>query len=58
MMTKWNHVENTNPALTHLKYDDGQEFNVLKSDFDRAFGAMISASADAVRRDFEVKENN
>lgn len=58
MMTKWEILKETNPVRVHLTYDDGQEFNVLKTDFDRAFGAMVNASADDVRRDFEVKENN
>ena len=58
MMTNWKILEGTNPVRVHLTYEDGQEFDVLKSDFDRAFGAMINASADDVRRDFEVKEDN
>ena len=55
MMTAWSPVPNTEPARIHVVYDDGQEFDVKKTDFDRAFGAMVNATGDAVRRDFAVE---
>ena len=55
MMTKWEILSNMQPELVHLTYADGQEFNVLKTDFDRAFGTMVNASGDIIRKEFEVK---
>ena len=55
MMTNWYPVPNTEPARVHVAYDDGQEFDVLRKDFDRAFGAMVNATAGTVRRDFAVE---
>lgn len=54
MMTAWKILEGTDPVRVHLTYEDGQEYDVLKTDFDRAFGAMVNASSDDVRRDFAL----
>lgn len=35
-----------------LQYSDDSEFFIRKSDFDRCFGAIVSASKDDVKRDF------
>ena len=37
-----------------LTYDDGDQVNVSKKDFDRAFGAIINATKEAVIRDFGI----
>lgn len=37
-----------------LKYSDGETLLVLKSDFDRAFGPIVSGSKDDIRRDFAL----
>ena len=47
-LEKWD----LNGELVHLTYSDGAIVKVKKSDFDRAFGAIINASKDAVIRDF------
>ena len=39
----------------HLLYDDGTELLVKKSDFNRAFGCIVSATKAAVTRDFAIK---
>ena len=36
-------------------YNNGDEVLVRKSDFDRAFGAILNAEKDAVIRDFGIK---
>lgn len=37
-----------------LTYDDGDKVTVSKTDFDRAFGAIINATKEAVIRDFGI----
>lgn len=49
-MTNWTIRGN----VVALSYDDGTEVNVRKADFDRAFGAMLNASKEAVIRDFAI----
>lgn len=39
-----------------LVYSDNTVFSVLKSDFDRAFGAIVSAPKDDVLRDFGLDD--
>lgn len=39
----------------HLTYEDGSELLVKKSDFNRAFGCIVSATKAAVTRDFAIK---
>lgn len=43
-----------NGEYVRLTYSDSHIVMVKKSDFDRAFGAIINASKDAVIRDFGV----
>ena len=38
-----------------LVYSDNTVFSVLKSDFDRAFGAIVSGSKEDIYRDFALK---
>ena len=38
-----------------LSYEDNSEFFVQKSDFDRAFGCIVSGAKDAIRRDFAIR---
>lgn len=40
-----------------LTYSDNEIVRVTKTDFDRAFGAIINATKDAVVRDFGLKDN-
>ncbi len=54
MMISWHQVF-TNPELIHVIYDNGVEFDVLKTDFNRDFDIMLNTSAKDARRDFEVK---
>ena len=37
-----------------LTYDDNSEFSVLKTDFDRAFGCIISGEKDSIKNDFSI----
>ena len=37
-----------------LTYDDNTEFYVLKTDFDRAFGCIISGGKDSIKNDFSI----
>lgn len=37
-----------------LSYEDGTEFYVNKTDFNRAFGCIISRTKDVIRRDFAI----
>ena len=53
-MKDWKINEN-NPAIVDLFYEDGEIIQVTKEDFNRAFGAMLNASQDAVRRDFGIR---
>lgn len=41
-------------TVVELKYNDSTTVDVKKSDFDRAFGAMINAEKNAVIRDFSI----
>lgn len=38
-----------------LTYEEGSELLVEKSDFNRAFGCIVSASKSAVERNFAIK---
>ncbi len=40
--------------FAYILYEDGDEIKVSKDDFNRAFGAIISASKENVIRDFAV----
>lgn len=40
--------------LVDLSYPDGSVVKVKKTDFDRAFGAIINATKEDVLRDFAV----
>lgn len=40
--------------LVELLYSDGSVVKVKKTDFDRAFGAIINATKEDVLRDFAV----
>lgn len=53
-MTNWT-INESNPTIVDLLYENGEIIQVTKIDFDRAFGAMLNASQDAVRRDFGIK---
>ncbi len=52
-LDNWKPMDNGTVKLT---YKDGEEVYVQKTDFDRAFGAIVSADKDAVVRDFAIKE--
>ena len=39
----------------HLIYEDGTDFYVRKSDFDRAFGCVVSGEKNAIENDFSIK---
>jgi len=41
-------------SVVVLTYDDGDQVNVSKTDFDRAFAAIINATKEAVIRDFAI----
>lgn len=43
--------------FAYLTYSDNDTVKVKKEDFNRAFGAIVSASKDAVVRDFAVKDS-
>ena len=43
--------------FAHLTYSDNETVKVKKEDFDRAFGAIITASKEAVIRDFAIKDS-
>lgn len=38
-----------------LQYEDGDTLFVKKTDFDRAFGCIVSASKQEIRRDFAIQ---
>jgi len=40
--------------IVEFTYDDGDVVKVSKKDFDRAFGAIINATKEAVIRDFGI----
>lgn len=42
-------------GLAMLTYTDGAKVYVKKSDFDRAFGAIVNATKEEVIRDFGIK---
>lgn len=42
------------PEKIKLTYQDGSILYVKKPDFDRAFGAIISADKEAIERDFAL----
>lgn len=44
----------TSPDKVTLYYSEGENLVVSKTDFDRAFGAIVSADYDAVKRDFAI----
>ena len=37
-----------------LSYEDGAEFFIRKTDFDRAFGCIVNGKKDEIRRDFAI----
>ncbi|MCR5636213.1 MAG: hypothetical protein K6F76_03415 [Clostridiales bacterium] len=39
----------------HLIYEDDTDFYVRKSDFDRAFGCIVSGEKNAIKNDFSIK---
>ncbi len=39
-----------------LVYEDGESVLVSKKDFNRAFGAMVNASKEDVKRDFGITQ--
>ena len=43
-------------SVVKLLYTDGDVLLIRKSDFDRAFGPIISGSKDQIRRDFAITE--
>ena len=47
---KWN-IEGDKVVLN---YSDGTTVNVKKTDFDRAFGAIVNATKAEVERDFAI----
>lgn len=42
------------PEKIKLTYEDDSVLYVKKRDFDRAFGAIISADKESVKRDFAI----
>lgn len=51
-LDNWMSMDNGTVKLT---YKDGGEVYVQKTDFDRAFSAIVSADKSAVIRDFAIK---
>lgn len=51
-LKKWNHAG----RMVRLEYEDGTEVFVSKTDFNRAFGCIVSAPKADVIRDFAIKE--
>lgn len=49
-LKNWNYVG----EKVRLAYDDGSEVFVSKTDFDRAFGCIVSAPKSAIVRDFDI----
>ena len=39
----------------HLIYEDDTDFYVKKSDFDRAFGCIVSGEKNTIKNDFSIK---
>lgn len=56
-MSKGTNLKNWTPEGSKIKltYEDGDVLYVNKPDFDRAFGAIISADKEAIKRDFALK---
>lgn len=54
MNNKWNMI---NGKTVKLTYEDDVLF-VKKDDFNRAFGCIVSATKDIVKRDFAVHDND
>ena len=50
-LDKW---KQENDQYVKLTYKDNENVFVSKKDFDRAFGAIVSASKEDVKRDFAV----
>lgn len=50
MIRKWEYREDK----VCLEYHDGEEVFVNRSDFDRAFGTIINASKEDIKRDFAI----
>lgn len=50
MMKKWEYRGDK----VLLEYHDGEEVFVNRSDFDRAFGTIINASKEDIKRDFAI----
>ncbi len=50
-LDNWKPMDNGTVKLT---YKDGDEVYVQKTDFDRAFGAIVSTDKDAIVRDFAM----
>lgn len=51
MLVKWAYICDSSVGLL---YDDGDIVVVSRSDFDRAFGAIVGASKEDVVRDFSL----
>jgi len=51
-LRKWNYVGDK----VRLEYEDGTEVFVTKTDFNRAFGCIVSAPKADIIRDFGMKE--
>ena len=51
-ITEWHIVDDK----VEIKYSDGDIIYVSKVDFDRAFGAIINADKESVKRDFAIKK--
>lgn len=51
-LKKWNYAG----SKVRLEYEDGTEVFVSKTDFDRAFGCIVSAPKADIIRDFAIKE--
>lgn len=49
-LKNWNYAG----EKVRLVYDDGSEVFVSKTDFDRAFGCIVSAPKSAIARDFAI----
>lgn len=50
-LTHWSCID----QFVFLVYSDNTVFSILKSDFDRAFGAIVSGSKEDIYRDFALK---
>lgn len=43
-------------SVVKLLYSDGDALLIRKSDFNRAFGPIVSGSKEQIRRDFAISE--